>query len=64
MLTFVAGQIRKAQQSARSLDAINLMTIHKAKGLEWPCVFIVGFAMNLLPKASGYLRDQVANCST
>jgi DNA helicase-2/ATP-dependent DNA helicase PcrA len=49
MLTFVAGQIRKAQQSARSLDAINLMTIHKAKGLEWPCVFIVGFAMNLLP---------------
>ena len=49
MLTFVAGQIRKAQQSARSLDAVNLMTIHRSKGLEWPCVFIVGFAMNLLP---------------
>lgn len=55
MLTFVAGQIRKAQQSAgdvrpaRSLDAVNLMTIHRAKGLEWPCVFVVGFAMNLLP---------------
>jgi superfamily I DNA/RNA helicase len=31
------------------LDAVNLMTIHRAKGLEWPCVFVVGFAMNLLP---------------
>jgi superfamily I DNA/RNA helicase len=49
LLTFVAGQIRKAQQSQRSLDAVNLMTIHRAKGLEWPCVFVVGFAMNLLP---------------
>jgi DNA helicase-2/ATP-dependent DNA helicase PcrA len=49
MLTFVAGQIRKAQQSARSLDAVNLMTIHRAKGLEWASVFVVGFAMNLLP---------------
>ncbi|GAB4464671.1 MAG: 3'-5' exonuclease [Armatimonadaceae bacterium] len=49
MLTFVAGQVRKAQQSARSLDAVNLMTIHRAKGLEWACVFVVGFAMNLLP---------------
>jgi len=34
MLTFVAGQVRKAQQSARSLDAVNLMTIHRSKGLE------------------------------
>lgn len=49
MLTFVAGQIRKANQSVRSLDAVNLMTIHRAKGLEWPSVFVVGFAMNLLP---------------
>jgi DNA helicase-2/ATP-dependent DNA helicase PcrA len=31
------------------MDAVNLMTIHRSKGLEWPCVFVVGFAMNLLP---------------
>lgn len=49
MLTFVAGQIRKAQQTSRSMDAVHLMTIHRAKGLEWPFVFVVGFAMNLLP---------------
>jgi DNA helicase-2/ATP-dependent DNA helicase PcrA len=49
MLTFIAGQIRKAQQTTRSLDAVNLMTIHRSKGLEWPDVFVVGFAMNLLP---------------
>lgn len=49
MLTFVAGQIRKANESSRALDAVNLMTIHRSKGLEWPCVFVVGFAMNLLP---------------
>ena len=49
MLTFVAGQIRKANETTRSMDAVNLMTIHRSKGLEWPCVFVVGFAMNLLP---------------
>lgn len=49
MLTFVAGQIRKANQSSRALDAVNVMTIHRAKGLEWFCVFVVGFAHNLLP---------------
>ena len=25
------------------------MTIHRSKGLEWTAVFVVGFAMNLLP---------------
>ncbi len=49
LLTFVAGQVRKANESSRSVDAVNLMTIHRSKGLEWPCVFVVGFAMNLLP---------------
>lgn len=49
LLTFVTGQTRKAGESARAVDAVNVMTVHKAKGLEWHCVFVVGFAMNLLP---------------
>ncbi|MBB6053199.1 ATP-dependent helicase [Armatimonas rosea] len=49
MLTFVGGQIRKAKDAGKGQDAVNLMTVHKSKGLEWRCVFVVGFAMNLLP---------------
>jgi DNA helicase II / ATP-dependent DNA helicase PcrA len=49
MLAFIAGQVRKANESSRSLDAVNVMTIHRSKGLEWTAVFVVGFAMNLLP---------------
>lgn len=49
MLTFVGGQVRKAKDAGKGQDAVNLMTVHKSKGLEWRCVFVVGFAMNLLP---------------
>jgi len=28
---------------------VKLMTVHRAKGLEWPSVDVVGFAMNLIP---------------
>ncbi len=58
LLTFVAGQIKKSQQrpgeekkvgEKKILDAVHLMTIHRSKGLEWQSVFVVGFAMNLLP---------------
>ncbi|WP_309716867.1 ATP-dependent helicase [Armatimonas sp.] len=49
MLTFVGGQVRKAKDAGKGQDAVNVMTVHKSKGLEWRCVFVVGFAMNLLP---------------
>ena len=39
-------------------DRVQLMTIHRAKGLEWPVVFVVGFSEGLLPHEKGRLEEE------
>ena len=38
-------------QDNKNQDKVSLMTIHLAKGLEFPCVYIVGLEENLFPSA-------------
>ncbi len=47
-LNFVAAQ-NKPREGEEAGDAVEMMTIHRAKGLEWPHVFVVGFAFGMLP---------------
>lgn len=40
-----------ADQGDEDSDVVRLMTIHAAKGLEFPCVFVVGLEETLFPNA-------------
>lgn len=45
-LTFLSSLIKGKKENK---DAVQLMTIHRSKGLEFPSVWAIGFANNLLP---------------
>ncbi len=48
------------QDNDPDADAVKLMTIHAAKGLEFPCVFVVGLEETLFPNAmSLYDREDL-----
>lgn len=41
----------KSQRNNETPDKVTLTTIHRSKGMEWPCVFIVGVNEGILPHA-------------
>jgi DNA helicase II / ATP-dependent DNA helicase PcrA len=43
-------------------DGVRLMTVHKAKGLEFPVVFLVGLVENILPSKKGNLEEERRIC--
>ncbi|HEX6888213.1 MAG TPA: ATP-dependent DNA helicase UvrD2 [Candidatus Nanopelagicales bacterium] len=52
---------RRAQLShAPTPDGVTVATLHAAKGLEWPCVFIVGAAEGSLPIVYADTEERIA----
>lgn len=44
-------------QAASDSDAVQLMTIHRAKGLEFPIVYLIGASEGILPHSSALTKD-------
>jgi DNA helicase-2/ATP-dependent DNA helicase PcrA len=45
-------------QSRKSDDGVTLTSIHKAKGLEFPLVFVIGFVDGVLPNSMGDIEEE------
>jgi len=43
-------------------EGVRLMTIHKAKGLEFPVVFVVGMVENIVPSSKGNIEEERRIC--
>ena len=39
-------------------EGVNLMTIHKAKGLEFPVVFVIGLLEGVMPTKKGDIEEE------
>jgi ATP-dependent DNA helicase Rep len=63
-LTDVVGRLSlfdllERQQDDKPNDAVQLMTLHGAKGLEFPYVYIVGFEEELLPHRTSIEENSI-----
>jgi len=49
-------------ESTNDEEGVSLMTIHKAKGLEFPVVFVVGLVEGILPSKKGDIEEERRIC--
>ena len=49
-------------ESTNDEEGVRLMTIHKAKGLEFPVVFVVGLVEGILPSKKGDIEEERRIC--
>ena len=49
-------------ESTNDTEGVSLMTIHKAKGLEFPVVFVVGLVEGILPSKKGDIEEERRIC--
>lgn len=50
------------QMVSDNQEGVSLMTVHKAKGLEFPVVFLVGLVEGILPSKKGDLEEERRIC--
>ncbi len=49
---------QKPGEKKKDIEAVVLSTIHQAKGLEWPAVFVIGLAEGQFPNSRLFSRPQ------
>jgi ATP-dependent DNA helicase Rep len=51
--------LERQQEEQEGAEGVQMMTLHASKGLEFPCVFIMGMEEEILPHRSSIEADTV-----
>jgi len=54
----IQAAARQRKEGSAGGDRVLLMSVHRSKGLEWPCVWVVGCNEKILPHAHGDIEEE------